>query len=67
MVTENDKTPVINVDIQLSMEHFEAIRYLLENCIRMESITREHHKKMMSYGEEILETGEKAFLGHYHV
>ena len=67
MVTEDDKTPVINVEIRLSLEHFEAIKYLLDNCIRMESVSREQHKKMISYGEEIVARGEKAFTGHYHV
>ena len=67
MMTENDDTPVINVDIQLSLEHFEAVRYLLKNCIRMEHTTREQHKKMVSYGEQILDRGEKTFTGDYHV
>ena len=67
MITEDSNNPVIRMNIELSVEHIEAITYLLENCIRMETVTREHHKKMISYGEEIVKRGETTFLGHYHV
>ena len=67
MISEDSNNPVIHMKLELSVEHIEAIVYLLENCIRMETVTREQHKKMISYGKEIVKMGKETFLGHYHV